>query len=110
MGLFAANLIPQEESILAIDGELVATDSLSDAFISAGHWQGIRPGWCLIRTTRPTLFSLINHGKNPNARVDLQRLVVVANRLIQPGEEILLDYDLEPMDVRCRKLLGQLIP
>ena len=110
MGLFAMEPILQGEAILHIDGTLVSTGGLSDEFLAAGHWQGVAPGWCLIRETEPSDFSLVNHSKRPNARVDLCGMNLVVVEDILPGIEILLDYDLEPMDARCRSLLGHLKP
>lgn len=107
LGLFTVADIPQGEVILNITGSVVSTGSLPDAFTSAGHWQGIWPGWCLIADT-PTKFSLINHSFNPNAWVDLRSMVVLAAVAIQANTEITVNYEDEPMDQRCRQLLGKL--
>jgi SET domain-containing protein len=107
-GLFATQTIAAGEVILRLNGRLVKTDTLPAEFIRQGHWQGITPGWCIINSTNPTLFRWVNHSDRPNAQVQLAKRRLIAITLIQADQEIVLDYNLEPMDERCRKLLGAL--
>lgn len=106
MGLFAVVEIVLGTPILNIIGEVVRTDDLTDEFICKGFWQGINKDECLVAGKNPTLFRFINHSKKPNAVVDLTSMQVIAKEKIPENAEITIDYDIEPMNERCRKLLG----
>lgn len=109
LGLFAKTEIQSEDIILEIQGNKIETNNLGDDFIAGGHWQRIAPGRCLISKEK-TSFAFVNHSKTPTAKVDLENLRLVARQKIQPNVEITVDYDLEPMDQRCKNLLGKLKP
>ncbi len=108
-GLFALSKIEPGETILRIIGEVKKMSELSDEFISKGCWQGISEDECLIAEKTPTLFRFVNHSKNANAYVDLVSMRVICTNEIKKDTEITIDYDLEPMSERSRKLLGNLI-
>jgi len=110
MGLFAKQNLLKGDIILEIKGVVTKTKDLSDDFIKQGQWQGINEGECLVAGEQPTLFRYINHSKKPNAFVDLNSNKVLALEKILKDTEITIDYDLELMDERCRKLLGKLKP
>ncbi len=46
---------------------------------------------------RLTKYSLMNHCRTPNCEIDVARRVIFASRDIQKGEEVTIDYRLEPM-------------
>jgi SET domain-containing protein len=108
IGLFTVSNIESGNVILDVIGEVVKTDDLSDAFIRKGCWQGINKNECIISEKTPTVFRFINHSKKPNAFVDLTLMQVIAKIKIPKNTEITIDYDIEPMNARCRKLLGVL--
>ena len=110
MGLFAKENFGSGDTILLIKGEVRQTDDLSDDFIKAGQWQGINKTECLVARQHSTLFRYINHSKKPTAFVDLSLRKVIAINDIEKDTEITIDYDLEPMNERCKKLLGRLKP
>lgn len=108
-GLFTRSALPEGTVILEMEGEVVPASKLADTFIASGHWQGLAPGLCLVSALK-TSFAFVNHSKTPTARVELETRRLRAVKPLHSGEEITLDYDLEPMDDRCRRLLGTLKP
>jgi len=110
IGLFSNKNLKKGDTILTIKGSVKNTKDLSDDFIRAGHWQGLNEKECLIAEKKETPFGFINHSQKPNACVDLVLMKVIATSDIQKNTEITLDYSIEPMDTRCRKLLGKLKP
>ena len=48
-----------------------------------------------ITTDKITKFGYVNHSRNPNCDYDLKNSLLIANKLIQHGEEITIDYRVE---------------
>ncbi len=114
-GLFTEDNLRRGETILKIAGKLIATDKMTDAEVRAGRWQGVIPGKALTNCGSHTKPSFINHSVTPNAEVkipkfkngDVPALTLVAIRDIKFDEEITINYELEPMDERCRRLIHE---
>ncbi|MGE4457421.1 MAG: SET domain-containing protein-lysine N-methyltransferase [Arcobacteraceae bacterium] len=113
-GLFANDNISQGEILCTLDGQRMSYDEytkLHNLFRQNGlvpytekfffmEWNMIEKEAVLTRPYR-TMYSYINHSKNANCLVmphdDNQAVDLISTRKITKGEEILLDYTLEPL-------------
>ncbi len=75
----------------------------TDEFLREGKFIGISEEICLT-AEGSTKFATVNHSRNPNAVVDLEKRQVFALIDIQPNEEITIDVRLEPMSERAKQL------
>lgn len=109
-GLFTRLALAAGAVVLEIAGREVNTDDMSDDEIRLGRFQGIAPGKALVSATGERgLFSYVNHSSEANCVVDLTGRRLVALRGIAAGEELTVDYALEPFDERVTQLLDERI-
>ena len=52
--------------------------------------------WCITSNTT-TKFRYVNHSRTPNCDCDFKNRLLIANKTIKNGEEITIDYRLEPL-------------
>jgi SET domain-containing protein len=104
-GLFAREPIEEGEVIVDFSSrELyreVPVAALEEWQIRGGKFMALSMETCLISNCR-TKYSLVNHSRTPSAAVDVSRRVVFALRKISPGEEVTVDYRLEPTPERVK--------
>ncbi|MEH2284210.1 MAG: SET domain-containing protein-lysine N-methyltransferase [Nostoc sp.] len=105
-GLFAKELILEGEQIIDFSFsnfyQEVRYADQSDEFLREGKFIGISEEICLT-ADGSTKFAVVNHSRNPNAVVDLEKRKVFALIDIQPNEEITIDVRLEPMSERAKQ-------
>ncbi|AVH63266.1 SET domain-containing protein-lysine N-methyltransferase [Nostoc sp. 'Peltigera membranacea cyanobiont' N6] len=105
-GLFAKELILEAEQIIDFSFphfyQEVRYADQTDEFLREGKFIGISEEICLT-AEGSTKFAAVNHSRNPNAVVDLEKRQVFALRDIQPNEEITIDVRLEPMSERAKQ-------
>ncbi|MBN3962547.1 SET domain-containing protein-lysine N-methyltransferase [Nostoc sp. NMS8] len=105
-GLFAKELILEGEQIIDFSFsnfyQEVRYADQSDEFLREGKFIGISEEICLT-AEGSTKFAAVNHSRNPNAVVDLEKRKVFALIDIQPNEEITIDVRLEPMSERAKQ-------
>ncbi len=101
-GLFAIKDIHVGFKLAVLDGQEVPWDIYKltpkendDAF---NEWNAITPSLLLVRTFR-TKYSYINHCRSPNCKVNAYdgNVIVMAISNIPAGEELTLDYRMEPL-------------
>jgi SET domain-containing protein len=106
-GLFANELILEGEQIIDFSFsnfyQEVRYADQTDEFLREGKFIGISEEICLT-AEGSTKFATVNHSRNPNAVVDLEKRQVFALIDIQPNEEITIDVRLEPMSERAKQL------
>lgn len=105
-GLFAKELILEEEQIIDFSFsnfyQEVRYAEQTDEFLREGKFIGISEEICLT-AEGSTKFAAVNHSRNPNTLVDLEKRKVFALIDIQPNEEITIDVRLEPMSKRAKQ-------
>ncbi|MEH2412993.1 SET domain-containing protein [Nostoc sp.] len=105
-GLFAKELILEDEQIIDFSFsnfyQEVRYAEQTDEFLREGKFIGISEEICLT-AEGSTKFAAVNHSRNPNAVVDLEKRKVFALIDIQPNEEITIDVRLEPMSERAKQ-------
>jgi SET domain-containing protein len=69
--------------------------------LAGGKYTGLSEERCLI-SLGFTKYSLLNHSRQPNAMTDFQARRVVAIADILPGDEITVDYRLEPVSPQAK--------
>lgn len=98
-GLFAERVIPGGIVLTELDGQTVSYDfnAKTENFM---EWNALAGGRILVRPYR-TKYSFINHSRDPNCRVRIDRhnaLVVLESITdISPGTELTLDYRKESL-------------
>ena len=104
-GLFAREKIGAREVVVDFSDRglfrEVAVGALEEWRLRGGKFTALTAETCLI-SDRQTKYALLNHSRTPNAAIDAVRRVVFALRDIFPGEEVTVDYRLEPMPARTR--------
>ena len=105
-GLFAKNEIFADIVLASLDGQLVPwnvytklIDMKKDA---TNEWNALTENLLLVRPFR-TKYSFINHSRDPNCEIryvmsEPDTLLIVSKRFIKMGEELTLDYRLEPLN------------
>lgn len=109
-GLFVRELIREGEEIIDFSFpnfyREIRFDDQTDEFLIEGKFIGISEEICLT-SDRKTKFAVVNHSRTPNAVINYNDRKVYALRSIQPGEEITIDYRLEPVSLRTKQLIQQ---
>lgn len=104
-GLIAFEVIKEGEIVIDFsDPNLYTEKSFSDLEpwrLEGGKYTGISEEKCLVSEAF-TKYSLLNHSRQPNAVSDFKARHVVAARDILPGEEITVDYRLEPVSAEAK--------
>lgn len=112
LGLYANTTYRKEQEIIEYVGETITNEE--------GNRRGgkylfeLNEQWMIDGKTRDNLARYINHSCRPNAYPELSadetQVHIVAQRTIQPGEEITIDYGtqyfeimIEPTGCRCAK-------
>ncbi|HEX5509401.1 MAG TPA: SET domain-containing protein-lysine N-methyltransferase [Pseudolabrys sp.] len=113
LGLFAVEPIKSRQFIVRYSGRLIpgeVADKL-EKYRRNKYLFEINKDWCIDGTTRRNLARYVNHSCKPNAdaiiRRGTKRVDYIANRRIEPGEEITVDYGENYMEIffakdRCR--------
>ena len=94
-GLFASEDIQKGFVLGALDGQLISWD-LHEKCKLTFEWNAVSKNKLLVRAYR-TKYSYINHSRKPNLTLKHNPLRVVSDRDISKGEELTLDYRLEPL-------------
>lgn len=101
-GLFASRDLPVGALLSVLDGQRVPWEiyrffheGSGDAF---NEWNALSPVELLVRPFR-TKYSFINHSRSPNCKAMAVNGAVVVETLsfIPSGEELTLDYRMEPL-------------
>ncbi len=106
-GLYATGSLGRSETVLVMRG--VVRPSPSRYSVQIGLRWHLEP---LLDAGRPLgedgyLWGFVNHGCDPNVRVDVGRRSMVALRAIEAGDELVFDYNttewsvVAPFDCRC---------
>lgn len=105
-GLFASKDFKKGE--LIIDYNLFPENWYQMKYIDLTEEQ-IRKNWYVmidnelcITSDKYSKFSYINHSRTPNCFWDIDKRIITANRDIQKGEELFIDYRLEPRPNRVK--------
>ena len=102
-GLFARKCFLSGDVVLSFDGQTVAIDDLSPAFLRAGDWLPLSRTRCLVLKPGEPL-QAINHQAHPNMAVDCKRWRLVALRTIPIDVEMTIDYFATEVDERCHSI------
>ncbi|GAB6071037.1 hypothetical protein JCM30760_21340 [Thiomicrorhabdus hydrogeniphila] len=94
-GLFASEFIPKGFILGELDGQLINWD-LHKNYELTFEWNAITNSEILVRPYR-TDYSFINHSRKPNLTLKYNPLRVISNKDILKGDELTLDYRLEPL-------------
>ena len=109
-GLFSTVSIPAGAILAVLDGQLipVARQHIVSADICSSHceWNAVSKDMLLVRAFR-TKYSFINHSLNPNLRLEYNPLRVVVSTDLNRGDELTLDYNLEPLPEQYLELHGR---
>ncbi|WOD37062.1 SET domain-containing protein [Nodosilinea sp. E11] len=76
--------------------------------LKSGKYTGISEEKCVI-SEKFTKYSLLNHSRQPNAITDFEARKVIALRDILPGEEVTVDYRLEPVSSQAKSYIQHFI-
>ncbi|HEU4661730.1 MAG TPA: SET domain-containing protein-lysine N-methyltransferase [Pseudolabrys sp.] len=105
LGLFAIAPIKKNQFIVRYSGRLVAAEVADrlERYRRNKYLFEINKNWCIDGTSRKNLGRYVNHSCRPNAdaiiRRGTKRVDYVANRRIEPGEEITVDYGKDYMEM-----------
>jgi len=104
-GLIAVNDISEGEKIIDFsDPEVYVEKKFSELEpwrLKGGKYTGLTEETCLV-SERFTKYSLLNHSRKPNAKLTLEERCIVAIRKIRSGEEVTVDYRLEPVSPEAK--------
>ena len=104
-GLIASVPISMGEAIIDFSDPEIYKERLFSELepwrLQGGKYTGLSEEKCLI-SEEFTKYSLLNHSRQANAVWDLENRWVVAARNIEPGEEVTVDYRLEPVSPEAR--------
>jgi len=95
LGVFAKNKINKGDEVLELQGEIVEVSKFKGGY-PKGEWNALSDTQYLVRSQR-TLYGFINHSLQPNAEIDMGRLIVKASRGIRAGDEVTIDYTKEKL-------------
>jgi SET domain-containing protein len=104
-GLIAFEVIKAGEIVIDFSDPTLYTEKrFSDLELwrlEGGKYTGISEERCLVSEAF-TKYSLLNHSRQPNAVSDFEARHIVAIRDIFPGEEVTVDYRLEPVSPEAK--------
>lgn len=104
-GLVAVERINKGEMIIDYSDPTIYIEKrfsdLESWRLEGGKYTGISEEICLVSETF-TKYSLLNHSRRPNAVSDFKARHIVALRDIDPGEEVTVDYRLEPVSTEAK--------
>ncbi|MBW4481327.1 MAG: SET domain-containing protein [Tildeniella torsiva UHER 1998/13D] len=104
-GLIAFEVIKEGEIVIDFnDPNLYTEKKFSDLEpwrLEGGKYTGISEEKCLVSEAF-TKYSLLNHSRQPNAVSNFKARHIVAIRDIFPGEEVTVDYRLEPVSPEAK--------
>jgi len=106
LGLFATKLIKQAAYIATYRGRRISTEEANQRERrGAKYLFELNSRWVIDGSPRWNVARYINHSCRPNAKPVLRkgRMVFVALRGIEPGEEITYDYGREYFDYFIKK-------
>lgn len=89
-GLFAKCRIPAGTILCVLDGQVLLYELVKD-IVKDIEWNALTKETVLVRVFR-TKFSYVNHSKDSNVIIASNPCRLMAKKVIQAGEEILLDY------------------
>jgi uncharacterized protein len=96
LGLFAVKKIARRASIVTYSGKMITTEEANrrERRFNARYMFEVNRHWTIDGSSRRNLGRYVNHSCEPNAEAVMRkrRIVFVAARTIQPGEEITVDY------------------
>ena len=112
LGGFATRLIKKNELIDRYRGQMITTEEADKR--DNRYMFEVNSKWTIDGSNRRNLARYFNHSCRPNAESDVKghKVIIVAKRTIQPGEEITYDYGkdyfdifLKPIGCKCDKCL-----
>lgn len=99
-GLLAQEKIAEGEVIIDFSDRNLYIEKkfseLEEWRLQGGKYTGLNEEICLI-SEQFTKYSLLNHSRTPNAALNTEQRHIYALRDIEPGEEVTVDYRLEPI-------------
>ncbi|TSC85532.1 MAG: histone-lysine N-methyltransferase [Parcubacteria group bacterium Gr01-1014_8] len=107
-GLFATNAIPAGEFVLEYKGRHVPTETADK--LKTKYLFEIDSSWTIDGSTRANTARYVNHSCAPNCEADVRdgKVLIFANREIEAGEELTIDYGeeyfkefIEPHGCKC---------
>ncbi|MBU1100095.1 MAG: SET domain-containing protein [Bacteroidetes bacterium] len=103
-GMFAKNIIPKNELVLVIRGEVISGEECEKRELEKNNVYIFWNGKTYIDTINTKVIKYINHDCDPNCEVferDEESLNLVAIKDIMVGEEITMDYGYEEIYENC---------
>lgn len=111
-GLIVAEIIMKGDIIIDFsDPEIYVEKNFSELEqwrLESGKYTGLSEEKCVI-SEKFTKYSLLNHSRQPNAITDFETRKIVALRDILPGEEVTVDYRLEPVSSQAKSHIQHFI-
>jgi SET domain-containing protein len=96
-GVFSLEKFKEESILFFLYGEEIdLTNKNIDDFNC--EWNALSLNTLLIRESRTT-YGFINHSNNPNCYIDFKNKCVKTLKKIEPNEELLLNYEKEPLPI-----------
>lgn len=112
LGGFATRVIEKKELIDTYRGQMIDNKTADER--DNRYMFEVNSRWTIDGSNRRNLARYFNHSCRPNAESDVKghRVIIVARKKIQPGEEITYDYGkdyfdifLKPVGCKCDKCL-----
>lgn len=97
-GLFASENIKCSETIASLDGQVVPWEYIKIQF-EGSEWNAIDLERVLFRPFK-TKYFFINHSRVPNLKIvqnSCWKLQIITTKEVAGGDELLLDYRMEPL-------------
>mgnify|MGYP000331647262 CR=1 FL=1 len=101
-GVFAAERIPPRRKVIEYAGERIDSEEASRRLNRKIHKIfAVDSEWSIDAAACGSGAELINHSCDPNLRTAILRghILYMAKRLIEPGEELTVDYKFRPNDM-----------
>jgi SET domain-containing protein len=107
LGLFAVTKITRRTTVVVYYGRLISNEEADrrERWYNSRYMFELDKHWTIDGSSRRNLGRYVNHSCDPNAEAVRRekRIVFVASRTIQPGEEITVDYGKEYFDHFLKK-------
>lgn len=95
LGLFLNHNVEKNQILFNLKGDIFDLQNKSVKDFNC-EWNALPYNRLLVRKQR-TVYGFINHSKKPNCYIDFDIHAVRALQNLQQGEELLLDYEKEPL-------------
>jgi len=96
LGLFATKKIARRAAIVTYSGKMITTEEANrrERRFNARYMFEVNRHWTIDGSSRRNFGRYVNHSCEPNAEAVMRnrKIVFVAARTIQPGEEVTVDY------------------